>query len=121
MISFIKRRYLQLLSDENTQEFDMKDLWGKSSFFRNKNHNIATFIPKKYGDVIQITEHIKTNKTAIINLSIINNEDYTRIIDFLSGVSYVISGHIQKIGEKLFLLAPKNVDIDEYLSKTVAN
>lgn len=67
--------------------------------------------PKSYSESQEIADHLKVNKAVIINLSKISPEQAKRIIDFLSGTVYAISGDIQKVGSNIFLCTPSNVGV----------
>ena len=41
----------------------------------------------------------------------VTSDQAKRIFDFLSGVTYAIGGTMQKIGVGIYLVAPKNVNI----------
>ena len=40
-----------------------------------------------------------------------NNTEGKRLIDFVCGTAYAINGHMQKIGDNIFLFAPATVGI----------
>jgi cell division inhibitor SepF len=35
-----------------------------------------------------------------------------RIIDFLNGVTYALDGTVEKIGDKVYLFAPANIEVE---------
>lgn len=67
--------------------------------------------PEKYDDAQEICDHVKSKKPVVINLELMNPEMARRIIDFLSGAAYALDGHIQKVANNIFIIAPPNVDI----------
>ena len=50
-------------------------------------------------------------KSIIINLEYVNKDVARRIIDVISGAVHVLDGHMQKISNSIFLIAPYNYDI----------
>lgn len=67
--------------------------------------------PLSYSESQSIADYILSNRSIVINLHKVTPEHAKRIIDFLSGAVYAIDGTIQKIGEEIFLIAPKAVSI----------
>ena len=73
--------------------------------------------PQCFDDVKEISEHLKDRRSVIVNLETVNKEDQRRIIDFLSGATYVIDGSMQKISSLIDLITPKNVEIQNDIEK----
>lgn len=67
--------------------------------------------PTCYDDVQEIGEYLKDKKSVIINLENVGKEDARRILDFLSGAAFMIEGTIQKVSNLIYLMTPKNVEI----------
>ena len=62
-------------------------------------------------DSREITETLLAGRTVILNLEGMDLEIAQRIIDFISGATFAISGNLQKISNYIFLVTPTNVDI----------
>ena len=77
---------------------------------------IVVFEPRVYSEVQEIADLLLSNQSVILNFSRIEEDQAKRIVDFLTGTIYAISGDIQRIGEEIFLCTPKNVEIDGVLS-----
>ena len=58
----------------------------------------------------EIAEHIKSKKPVIINLERVEYKVAQRITDFLCGCCCAMNGNVQRIAEKIFMIAPDNVD-----------
>ena len=67
--------------------------------------------PRAYSESQQIADHLKKRNTVVVNLKRVTSDQAKRIIDFLSGVIYAIGGSMQKIGVGIYLVAPKNVNV----------
>jgi len=67
--------------------------------------------PENFDDAQEICDHLKNKKPVVINLENLEKDDAQRIIDFLSGSVYALDGHIQKVSNGIFIIAPFNVDI----------
>lgn len=77
--------------------------------------------PKAYSESQEIADHLKVNKAVIINLQKISPEQAKRIIDFLSGTVYAISGDIQKVGSNIFLCTPSIVGVSGKITDDETN
>jgi cell division inhibitor SepF len=67
--------------------------------------------PQKVDDAGSICDYIKSGKTVVVNLEDTDFDTAQRVVDFLSGVSYSLDGDIQCVSNKIFILAPRNVDV----------
>jgi cell division inhibitor SepF len=68
-------------------------------------------IPKNFNDAQQIADKFKVDVPVIINLQGSETELAKRLIDFCSGLTYAMDGGMQRVGEKIFLLTPRNVEV----------
>ena len=67
--------------------------------------------PRAYSESQQIADHLKNRNSVVVNLKRVTSDQAKRIIDFLSVVIYAIGGSMQKIGVGIYLVAPKNVNV----------
>ena len=65
----------------------------------------------------EICNYLKEKKSIIVNLEYVNKEVARRIIDFISGAVHALDGHIQKVSNSIFLIAPMNYDIASDLAR----
>ena len=82
--------------------------------------------PKTFQEVKSIGDEINAQKTVILNLETVSNDVGTRIVDFLSGVSYANRGTMKLISAKTFAILPEVVsyggaDIAQELEKNGYN
>ena len=73
--------------------------------------------PQCFDDVKEIAEHLRERRSVIVNLETVTKEDQRRIIDFLSGATFVTEGSIQKISTLIYLITPKSVEIQNDIEK----
>lgn len=74
--------------------------------------------PTCYEDVQEVGDYLKAKKSVIINLENTGKDDARRIIDFLSGATFMIEGTIQKVSNLIYLIAPRTVEIQNDLEKS---
>lgn len=67
--------------------------------------------PRSFSEAQAIADHLKTRNSVVVNLKRVTSAQAKRIIDFLSGCIYAISGNMQKIGVGIYLCTPKNVNV----------
>src|SRR3954463_4721561 len=67
--------------------------------------------PKSFNDAQQVADEFKRSKPVIINLQSTDRELSKRLIDFSSGMTYVLGGGMQRIAQGIFLLTPENVEV----------
>jgi len=60
----------------------------------------------RFGDAKEIADVLKANRPVIVNLQVADRDLQRRMIDFCSGVTYALSGEMEKVADQVFLLAP---------------
>lgn len=70
-------------------------------------------VPSRFGDAKEIADRLKDNRPVIVNLQVADRDLQRRMIDFCSGVTYALSGEMEKVADQVFLLAPTNVKVSE--------
>lgn len=73
--------------------------------------------PTCYDSVKEIGEYLKAKKSVIINLENVSKEEARRILDFLSGAAFMIDGTIQMVSNLIYLMTPRNVEIQDDTKK----
>lgn len=68
--------------------------------------------PRQFEESLDIVEHLRSRKSVLLNLHMLDNENSQRVVDFLSGACHAIDGHQQRIGDGVFLFAPSSVIIN---------
>ena len=68
-------------------------------------------IPRSFNDAQQIADRFKGSMPVILNLQGADQELSKRLIDFTSGLTYGLDGGMQRVGDKVFLLTPRNVEV----------
>lgn len=68
--------------------------------------------PRYFNDVQSIANHLVQKEPVLLRVDQLDKSVARRIMDFLSGTTYALDGHIQRIGDGIFLLAPESVEVD---------
>ncbi|MEX2537268.1 MAG: cell division protein SepF [Actinomycetota bacterium] len=67
--------------------------------------------PRAFNDAKEIGDKLRVNSAVIMNLSQANADLAKRLVDFASGLTYMAQGSIKKVGDRIFLLTPPNVEV----------
>lgn len=78
----------------------------------NPQSKITIMVPTSSDDVMnEGIERLREGTIIFLNLTQINPEEGTRIVDFMTGAAAMCDGRIKKIGDtRCYAVAPKNVE-----------
>lgn len=75
----------------------------------------------KFDDVAPVADVLKERKIVILNLETCPNDVAKRVIDFLYGVTYAISGDIKRVAGRAYIITPNNVPVTGELLDEIEN
>ena len=83
-------------------------------------------VTHEFEDARQIADKFRADIPVIANMQSCEAGLAARLIDFCSGLTYALGGGLQRLDDRVFLLAPRNVDLssdgtDEFLEKGFVN
>lgn len=107
--------------EDEEEEQEEKRIFGK----RNKVVNMPQVQqikmvisqPTTFEQSEEICNYLKDKKSVIVNLEYVNKDVARRIVDFISGAVHALDGHIQKISNSIFLIAPTNYEIANEMAR----
>ena len=112
--------------EDNTEEIEEENnkenkIWGR----RNKvvampqPQQIKMVIsqPTTFDQAEDICDLLKDKQSVIVNLEYVNKDIARRIIDVVSGAVHALDGHIQKVSNSIFLIAPYNYEITNEMAR----
>ena len=73
--------------------------------------------PTTFEQSEEICSLLKEKKSVIVNLEYVNKDVARRIVDVISGAVHALDGHIQKVSNSIFLIAPYNYDITNEMAR----
>ena len=73
--------------------------------------------PTSFEQSESICDLLKEKKSVIVNLEYVNKDIARRIIDVISGAVHALEGHMQKVSNSIFLIAPYNYDITNEMAR----
>lgn len=111
----------ELIDEVEETEEPVNRLWGR------KNKVVAMPTPQQVKMVISqpttfeqaedICDMLKEKQSIIVNLEYVNKDVARRIIDVVSGAVHALDGHIQKVSNSIFLIAPYNYEITNEMAR----
>jgi cell division inhibitor SepF len=69
--------------------------------------------PARFGDAQEIANRLMNNQPVIVNMQNAERDLQRRMIDFCSGVTYALSGGMERVADEVFLLTPSNVKVSD--------
>ena len=73
--------------------------------------------PTTFDQAEDICDLLKDKQSVIVNLEYVNKDVARRIIDVVSGAVHALDGHIQKVSNSIFLIAPYNYEITNEMAR----
>ncbi len=67
---------------------------------------------QSFDNAQQAADGLKLGHQQIVNLEKATPDMCTRVIDFLSGVTYALDGFVEKVGERVYMFTPANYVIE---------
>ena len=103
--------------NQEDEEVEEKRLWGRRgnskvvSLPQAQQVKMVISQPTSFEQSENICDLLKEKKSIIVNLEYVNKDVARRIVDVISGAVHALDGHIQKVSNSIFLIAPYNYDI----------
>ena len=107
--------------EEEQEEVEEKGLFGRKSRVvsmpQPQQIKMVITQPTSFEQSEEICNYLKEKKSIIVNLEYVNKDVARRIVDFISGGVHALDGHIQKVSNAIFLVAPVNYEIASDLAR----
>ena len=113
------------VEEENENEIEDSDerkIWGRKnskvvSMPQVQQVKMVISQPTTFEQSEYICDLLKEKKSIIVNLEYVNKDIARRIDDVVSGAVHALDGHIKKISNSIFLVAPYNYDIENEMAR----
>ena len=113
--------------EENNEEIEEEENNKENKLWGRRNKVVAMPQPQQIKMVISqpttfdqaedICDLLKDKQSVIVNLEYVNKDIARRIIDVVSGAVHALDGHIQKVSNSIFLIAPYNYEITNEMAR----
>lgn len=109
------------VTDEEQEETEERGFFSKRNKVVNmpQTHQVRMVIsqPTSFEQAEEICTYLKNRKSVIVNLEYVNKDVARRIVDVMSGAVHALDGHIQKISNSIFLIAPTYYEISTEMAR----
>lgn len=75
------------------------------------NSKIKIVKPMSFDDSIKVADEIKERRLVIFDVGNMDGDEARRVVDFVAGAVYGLSGNIRRVSGGIFVAAPSNIDI----------
>lgn len=117
------------LQEENTQQYGYEDddeisdkrFFGKKgkvvNMAQTQQVKMVVFQVTSFEQSETICNMLKQKQSVIVSLEYVNKDIARRVVDFISGSVHALDGHIQKVSNAIFVVAPFNYEISNELAR----
>lgn len=82
----------------------------------SRGMEVCIMKPTSFEDSQDICDMLLTGRAAVVNLEGFDPDEAQRVMDFISGCVYAISGKLHQISKYIFIFSPDSIDISgDYL------
>lgn len=107
--------------NEEEEEKESNKIWGRKSKVvsmpQPQQIRMVISQPTTFDQAEDICDLLKEKQSVIVNLEYVNKDIARRIIDVVSGAVHALDGHIQKVSNSIFLIAPYNYEITNEMAR----
>lgn len=83
-------------------------------------NRIVTLVPQSFNDCQRVGEAFRDGNSVVIDFTQLDAGLRRRIIDFASGLVFGLHGRMQRVTETVYVLSPRNVDVEVEQVRQVA-
>ena len=77
----------------------------------SNKQEVVLFRPGTFNDTSKAADDLRNRKAVIVNMENVDKAMARRVVDFLSGCVYALSGSVKKIAQSAYLFCPHNMDV----------
>lgn len=79
--------------------------------FGGRDTQVILFAPRDFDEAGDLVGYMLQNLTVVMTLETVPDDMGRRLLDFLSGIAFALSGKITPVSAKTYFITPQNVDI----------
>lgn len=117
----LDNKYIYDYEDEEEDEEQERKLFGKKNKVVNmpqaQQVKMVVFQVTSFEQAETICNLLKEKQSVVVSFEYVNKDVARRVVDFISGAAHALDGHIQKVSNAIFILAPYNYEIANELAR----
>ncbi len=75
------------------------------------NTEVMVIEPKAFEEMPKVINALRNRKSVVLNLDKMDPDEAQRAVDFVSGGTYAMDGHNERVGDSIFLFTPSCVTV----------
>lgn len=81
---------------------------------------ISIIKPVEFDEATNICDNLKDRQIVVVNTTLLDTKTAQRLLDFISGTSYALSGELQEVEKGVYILTPSNVEVSNELKSELS-
>jgi cell division inhibitor SepF len=77
--------------------------------------------PNDYDEAANICDNLKNRKIVVVNTTALEAKIAQRLLDFIGGACYALSGELQQVEKGVYILSPSNVEVSNDLKSELTS
>ncbi len=77
--------------------------------------------PDDFDEATTISDNLKARKIVVVNTNGLEAKTGQRLLDFVGGVCYALSGELQQVEKGVYIISPSNVEVDNALKNELSS
>jgi cell division inhibitor SepF len=77
--------------------------------------------PNDYDEAANICDNLRNRKIVVVNTTSLESKIAQRLLDFIGGACYALSGELQQVEKGVFILSPSNVEVSNDLKNELSS
>jgi cell division inhibitor SepF len=77
----------------------------------NNSAEVMVIEPQSFGEMPKVIDALRDKKSVVLNLENMDAEIAQRSVDFVTGGTYAMDGHYERVGDSIFLFTPSCVTV----------
>ncbi|MCM0650407.1 cell division protein SepF [Clostridium swellfunianum] len=77
--------------------------------------------PNDYDEAANICDNLRNRKIVVVNTTSLEPKLAQRLLDFIGGACYALSGELQQVEKGVFILSPSNVEVSNDLKNELSS
>lgn len=77
--------------------------------------------PNDYDEAANICDNLRNRKIVVVNTTALEAKIAQRLLDFIGGACYALSGELQQVEKGVYILSPSNVEVSNDLKSELTS